>query len=173
MCASAAPRAEGRKHRCTPRLRRVHLSATACHACLCSPLWIATRGPQCHLSSPHVLHSEVLWTGRHSNLFVTLPFIDPAHHGAEDAAGHRFDLRDRPVRGLRSERSILPICRLVCPKCCLQLVPDQDFLRGLLPWGGIRRSLQLPQEPLYLCPIFGLMGLGRLPKQGSPAGRSL
>jgi tetratricopeptide (TPR) repeat protein len=36
---------------------------------------MATRGPQCHLFSPRVLHSEVLWTGRHSNLFVTLPLI--------------------------------------------------------------------------------------------------
>src|SRR5262249_17522340 len=33
----------------------------------------AARGGQCPLSSPRVLHSEVLWTGMHSNLFVTLP----------------------------------------------------------------------------------------------------
>jgi nucleotidyltransferase/DNA polymerase involved in DNA repair len=34
---------------------------------------MATRGPQCYLSSPRVLHSEVLWIGMRSNLFVTLP----------------------------------------------------------------------------------------------------
>src|SRR2546430_855274 len=31
-------------------------------------------GCQCLLSSPRALHAEVLWTRRHSNLFVPLPF---------------------------------------------------------------------------------------------------
>ena len=35
---------------------------------------MATRGPQGRLSSPCVLHSSVLGTGMHSNLFVTLPW---------------------------------------------------------------------------------------------------
>ena len=34
------------------------------------------RGGPCHGSSPRVLHAEVLWTGLHSNLFVTLPSTD-------------------------------------------------------------------------------------------------
>src|SRR5215813_12028877 len=73
LCASAAPLAEGSKHRCAHRLLRVHIPAPACYACLCPHLWMATHGPQCPLFSPRLLHSEVLWTGRHSNLFVTLP----------------------------------------------------------------------------------------------------
>src|SRR5215471_12290020 len=73
FCASAAPLAEGSKHRCAHRLLRVHIPAPACYACLCPHLWMATHGPPCPLFSPRLLHSEVLWTGRHSNLFVTLP----------------------------------------------------------------------------------------------------
>src|SRR5262245_35976740 len=63
---------EGSKQRCAHSLLRVHLPAPACHACLCPHLWRATRGPPCHLCSPRLLHSEVLWTGRHSTLFGTL-----------------------------------------------------------------------------------------------------
>ena len=51
----------------------VYVPATAGHVLLCPPLAITTRGPRCHLSSVHVLHASGLWTGMHSNLFVTLP----------------------------------------------------------------------------------------------------
>jgi len=50
---------------------RMPVPAPACHTCLCPPLAMAPCGPQCHGSSPRVLSSEVLSTGRHSNLCVS------------------------------------------------------------------------------------------------------
>ena len=62
-----------RAQHAAPTPMPVHVLATACHALLCPHLSMATRGPRCHLPSPRVLHSSVLWTWRHRNLFVTLP----------------------------------------------------------------------------------------------------
>jgi hypothetical protein len=62
-----------RAQHAAPTPMPVHVLATACHALLCPHLSMATCGPRCHLPSPRVLHSSVLWTWRHRNLFVTLP----------------------------------------------------------------------------------------------------
>src|SRR5215510_6646355 len=51
----------------------VPVSVTVCHALRFSHRALAMRGPRRPRSSPRVLPSEVLSTGIHNNLFVTLP----------------------------------------------------------------------------------------------------
>jgi hypothetical protein len=68
-----------RAEHAVPPLMPIPVSATVCHAMRFPHRALAVRGPRRPLSSPRVLHSEVLSTGMHSNLFVTLPAAIDAH----------------------------------------------------------------------------------------------